>query len=399
VVLPEMQDFRPDITTQADKNNIITPLAKAKDWLKVQRHGKTYQRDANTMPQWAGSCWYYLRFIDPHNERVPWDKDKERYWMPVDLYIGGAEHAVLHLLYSRFWHKVLYDLGLVFTDEPFAKLFNQGMIRSFSYRDSRGAYVPYDQVEYRDGQAFHKQTQQKLTESVEKMSKSLKNVINPDDVIREHGADTLRLYEMAMGPLEASKPWNTRDVPGVHRFLHRTWRLVVDQQTREISPAIQDVKPDEKLNRLRHQTIKKVTADIENLALNTAITALIVMVNELTPLKTRPREIIEDFILLLSPFAPHLAEELWQRLGHEQSLAYHPWPKYYENLARDVRMELAVQVNGKLVDRITVQADAEDQTISEAAQALPKVALRIGSKQIAKFIIARPRVVNIVLKK
>ena len=399
VTLPQMQDFRPEINNRADQSEIATPLAKAKDWLNIQRDGKTYRRDVNTMPQWAGSCWYYLRFIDPHNDQAPWDKDKERYWMPVDLYIGGAEHAVLHLLYARFWHKVLYDLGLVFTDEPFAKLFNQGMIRSFSYRDSRGAYVPYDQVEHRDGKAWHKQTNQELTEGVEKMSKSLKNVINPDDVVGEYGADTLRLYEMSMGPLDASKPWNTRDVPGVHRFLHRSWRLIMDEQTADISTAIQDVKPEEKLNRLRHQTIKKVTEDIENLAFNTAITALIVMVNELTPLKTKPREIIKDFVLLLSPFAPHLAEELWQRLGHDQSLAYHPWPNYDENLTREVQMELAVQVNGKLVDRLTVEADADDQTISQAAKALPKVAQHISDKQIVKLIVARPRVVNIVVKK
>ena len=398
VALPEMENFQPD--TQAGRTDeIVTPLARAKEWQQVQQGGKIYQRDIHTMPQWAGSCWYYLRFIDPHNDQAAWDKEKERYWMPVDLYVGGAEHAVLHLLYARFWHKVLYDLGLVSTDEPFSKLFNQGMIRSFSYRDSRGAYVPYQLVEYDDGKVHHKQTKEELSESVEKMSKSLKNVINPDDVVRQYGADTLRLYEMAMGPLEASKPWNTRDVPGVHRFLHRAWRLVVDPETAELAGAIQDVEPDEKLNRLRHKTIRKVGADIEALAFNTGITALIVLVNELTPLKVRPRELVEDFVLLLSPFAPHIAEELWQRLGHHESLAYHRWPKYDEELAREVEMEMAVQVNGKLTERMRVAADADDEAISEAARSLAKVAGRIEGKEIVKLIIARPRVVNIVVRK
>jgi leucyl-tRNA synthetase len=272
------------------------------------------------------------------------------------------------------------------------------MIRSFSYRDSRGAYVPYQLVEYDDGKVYHKQTKEELSESVEKMSKSLKNVINPDDVVRQYGADTLRLYEMAMGPLEGSKPWNTRDVPGVHRFLHRAWRLVVDPETAELAGAIQDVEPDEKLNRLRHKTIRKVGADIEALALNTGITALIVLVNELTPLKVRPREVVEDFVLLLSPFAPHIAEELWQRLGHQESLAYHHWPKYDEELASEVEMEMAVQVNGKLVERMRVAADADDETISKAARSLAKVAGRIEGKEIVKLIIARPRVVNIVVR-
>ncbi len=398
VALPEMENFQPD-TQAGTTDEIVTPLARAKEWRQVQQGGKIYQRDIHTMPQWAGSCWYYLRFIDPHNDQAAWDKEKERYWMPVDLYVGGAEHAVLHLLYARFWHKVLYDLGLVSTDEPFSKLFNQGMIRSFSYRDSRGAYVPYQLVEYDDGKVHHKQTKEELSESIEKMSKSLKNVINPDDVVRQYGADTLRLYEMAMGPLEVSKPWNTRDVPGVHRFLHRAWRLVVDPETAELAGAIQDVEPDEELNRLRHKTIRKVGADIEALAFNTGITALIVLVNELTPLKVRPREVVEDFVLLLSPFAPHIAEELWQRLGHHESLAYHRWPKYDEELAREVEMEMAVQVNGKLTERMRVAADADDEAISEAARSLAKVAGRIEGQKIVKLIIARPRVVNIVVKK
>ena len=394
VTLPEMDNFRPD-TTGTDE--IATPLSRAKEWGQVEIGGKTYRRDLHTMPQWAGSCWYYLRFIDPHNELAGWDRHKERYWMPVDLYVGGAEHAVLHLLYSRFWHKVLYDLGLVSTDEPFAKLFNQGMIRSFSYRDSRGTYIPYELVEYDEGKAYHKETKEELSEGIEKMSKSLKNVINPDDVVGEYGADTLRLYEMAMGPLDASKPWNTRDVPGVHRFLHRAWRLVVDPETAELAGAVQDVKPKEKLNRLRHKTIKKVGEDIEEMAFNTAISTLIVLVNELTPMKVRPREVVEDLVLLLSPLAPHIAEELWERLGHDESLAYEGWPRYDEALTREKQMELAVQVNGKLVERLAIEADADDEAISEAAKALEKVARQIEGKEIGKLIIARPRVVNIVV--
>jgi len=403
IVLPDMQDFKPrplpedDVTSEPEP-----PLARATEWVNTTcpQCGGPAKRETNTMPQWAGSCWYYLRFIDPKNAQRFCDPQKERYWMPVDLYIGGAEHAVLHLLYARFWHKVLYDLGHVSTPEPFAKLFNQGMIRSYAYRDSRGVYIGYDEIDFREDGAYHKKTGEKLIESVEKMSKSLKNVINPDDVIAEYGADTFRLYEMYMGPLEASKPWNTRDVPGVHRFLHRTWRLIVDQETGNLNPAVQDVEPDEETLRLLHKTIKQVTEDIENMRFNTAIAAMIVFVNEMTKKQVRPKKVLETFMLLLAPFAPHIAEELWQILKGEAwtgSLAYEPWPRYDENVTREKQIEIAVQVNGKVRARVTVPADIDEESLKQAALENDRIRQLTAGKQIKKVIAVPGRLVNIVV--
>jgi len=390
VALPEMEDFKPHASDDPEAEP-RTPLSRAADWLEVKRDGQTFRREPNTMPQWAGSCWYYLRFCDVRNEEALIGRAAERYWMGgrgpdgrpriggVDLYMGGAEHAVLHLLYARFWHKVLYDLGYVSTPEPFNKLFNQGMIQSYTYRDARGMCVEHGQVELRDQQPCHKQTGEKLTATVEKMSKSLRNVINPDAIIHEYGADTLRLYEMYMGPLEKGKPWNTHDIIGVHRFLQRVWRLVVP-------PAEED---DDK-------TIKKVTEDIERFAYNTAIAQMIVWVNEASRAETVGRDQIERLLLILSPMAPHVCEELWQRLGHGESLAHEPWPSYEPALTRDEMVEMAVQIRGKLRGRVTVPADADEAQIVEAARGLEAVAREIGDRPVKRSIVVKGRLVNLI---
>ncbi len=359
LTLPEMTDYTPPGTGEP-------PLAKATDWLKTTcpRCGGPAKRETNTMPQWAGSCWYYLRYMDPENSQQGWNPAKEKYWMPVDLYIGGAEHAVLHLLYSRFWHKFLYDMGHVHTTEPFTKLINQGMI---------------------------------LGEDGQKMSKSRGNVVNPDNVIREFGADSMRLYEMFMGPLEAMKPWSMQGVQGVYRFLQRVWRLVVNEETNQLDPAVREAQPDEETLRLLHQTIRKVGGDVETFGFNTAISAMMIFVNHLAKQEVRPRSVIEPFILILAPFAPHIAEELWERLGHAGSLTHEPWPQYDENLAREKKVELAVQVNGKVRDRIVVDADADDEAVKAVALGNEKVIAAMAGKTPRKVIVIKGRLVNIVV--
>jgi len=389
VELPELDRFHPAQTGES-------PLANAKDWLTVQKDARRFRRDTNTMPQWAGSCWYYLRYIDPQNDLAPWDAEKEKYWMPIDLYVGGAEHAVLHLLYSRFWHKVLYDLGFVSTSEPFQKLFNQGMILSFTYKDSRGVCVNYHDVDFDGEKPRHKTTAEPLTESIEKMSKTLGNVINPDEVVAEYGADTLRLYEMAMGPLDATKPWNPRDVAGVHRFLHRVWRMVIDEQTGQLHPSIKDIEPDRDWLKILHKTIKKVTGDIETMGFNTAISAMMIFVNRVLSRAEKPKSVIETFILILSPFAPHLAEELWHRLGHENTLAYERWPAFDEKLAADEQIEIPIQVNGKLRSRLSVPADIDEDQLKHDALNDEKIKAWTDGKQVRKIIVAKKRLVNIV---
>jgi len=356
--LPEIKNYKPSGTGES-------PLANIEEWVNVTLpDGTKARRETNTMPQWAGSCWYYLRYLDPHNKDQPWSREKERYWMPVDLYIGGAEHAVLHLLYARFWHKLLYDLGYVSTKEPFQRLVNQGMI---------------------------------LGEDGQKMSKSRGNVINPDSVVAEYGADSMRLYEMFMGPLEATKPWSMQGVEGVHRFLQKLWRLVVDEETGRLCPAVQESEADEKTLRLLHQTIKKVTEDIETFNFNTAISAMMIFVNHLVKVQVRPKSVIEKLILLLAPFAPHIAEELWQRLGHPQTLAYEPWPEYDEQLIKEKEVELAVQVNGKVRDRIVVAADADEELIKQKALESRRVAAAMGNKVPKKIIVVKSRLVSIVV--
>ena len=355
--LPEVENYKPSGTGEP-------PLANATDWINVKMpDGTIGRRETNTMPQWAGSCWYYLRYIDSQNSNEIFDSQKENYWMPVDLYIGGAEHAVLHLLYARFWHKLLYDLGYTSTNEPFQKLINQGMI---------------------------------LGEDGQKMSKSRGNVINPNKVIADYGADSMRLYEMFMGPLEATKPWNMHGVEGVHRFLSRVWRTIVDDQTDDLAEAIKDTKPDEQTIRILHQTIKKVGDDIETFGFNTAISQMMIFINHMNKQADRPKSVIEKFVLILSPFAPHIAEELWQKLGRTNTLAYEKWPAYDPELVKEKQVELAVQVMGKIKDRIVVPADADEDEIKKKALSCEKVAAAIAGKELKKIIVIKSRLVNIV---
>jgi len=386
VALPEMPDFKPTGTGEP-------PLAKAKDWVDYTdpvtgRHGR---RETNTMPQWAGSCWYYLRYIDPHNAGQAWSEALERYWMPVDLYIGGAEHAVLHLLYARFWHKVLFDLGFVSTPEPFMKLVNQGMILGTSYKDGRGVLVPTDQVEFTPDGPVRKSDGEKLTEFPAKMSKSLRNVVNPDDVIRQYGADSMRLYEMFMGPLEATKPWSTSGVEGVFRFLKRAWRTFDDAR-------IADAPMSRDLARLVHGTVKKVGADIESFGFNTAISAMMVLLNELSKLQEIPREAAEKFVLLLAPFAPHLCEELWQKLGHAESLAYAPWPEFDEALLKVAEVEILVQVLGKPKARLMLPVGCDAAAAEKIVMADETVKAAIADRSVVKVIYVPGRLVNIVVR-
>jgi leucyl-tRNA synthetase len=361
VDLPHLEDFKPHGRPEP-------PLDKAPDdWLYKTIDGVRYKRETNTMPQWAGSCWYYLRFIDPKNDKAPVGHELEKAWMPIDLYVGGAEHAVLHLLYSRFWHKVLYDRGVVSTPEPFHKLVNQGMI---------------------------------LGENNEKMSKSRGNVVNPDEVVKEYGADSLRLYEMFMGPLEATKPWSMEGVNGVYNFLGRVWRMIIDDRAEEmrLSPAVVDETPTEEDLRVLHRTIKAVTEDVAKLSFNTAIARMMEFTNHFTKQDRRPRAAMEPLVLLLSPFAPHIAEELWEALGNKGTLAYEPWPKYDESLLTESTIELPVQINGKVRSKITVPADADQAATLAAAKADPKVADYLAGKPIVKEIVIPGRMVNIVVK-
>ncbi|MDY6913043.1 MAG: leucine--tRNA ligase [Planctomycetota bacterium] len=414
--LPEMVDFTPAASDDPEAPP-SPPLGKLTDWVAATcpNCSGPANRELNTMPQWAGSCWYYLRFLDPKNDEQFCSPDIERYWMGparslpvaaskkseiggVDLYVGGAEHAVLHLLYSRFWHKVLYDLGCVSSPEPFGKLFNQGMIRSFAYRDGRGVCVGYEDVDLTGDKPRHKATGEELAESVEKMSKSLKNVVNPDDVIAQYGADTFRLYEMFMGPLEASKPWNTRDVPGVHRFLHRVWRMLFGGGDDDNRPLLADGEDDADIERVLHRLIKKAGEDIEAMKFNTAIAVMMEFVNAVYKTGRISQGQAERFTLVLAPFAPHLAEELWQRLGHDESLAYKPWPGFDEKMIVEEVVELAVQVNGKVRGRISVAADSAEDEVLAAALTEPKVASAVEGKTIVKKVVVPQRLVNLVVK-
>ncbi len=357
LLLPEVDEIRPTGTGES-------PLANVPEWVNVvdPKTGRKARRETNTMPQWAGSCWYYLRFIDPHNDKELCSKEKQRKWLPVDLYIGGAEHAVLHLLYARFWHKVLYDLGIVETKEPFQKLVNQGMI---------------------------------LGTNGEKMSKSRGNVINPDDIVNQYGADTLRMYEMFMGPLEATKPWNTNGVEGIHRFLTRIWRLYITEDGR-LNPKIQETEGDEAFRRVWHKTIKKVTEDIEALRFNTAISQLMIFINEAYKADVLPKKAMENFVQMLSPIAPHIAEELWERLGHTDTITYEPWPAYDPALTVDAEVEIVLQVNGKIVDRLKISADTDEDAMRELALQSEKVKSLTAGKTVRKVIAVRGKLVNIV---
>lgn len=409
VRLPDLEDFKPTGSPEG-------PLSKAGDWLTVTIDGKRYRRETNTMPQWAGSCWYYLRYLDPKNDKQFCAPEKAKYWLPVDLYVGGAEHAVLHLLYSRFWHKVLFDRGHLPSPEPFQKLVNQGMILGemefTGYRRSHhwvsageadgaeAVRLNEDQVEKRgDGFVLKDNPSIRVDARAHKMSKARGNVINPDDVVNEYGADSLRLYEMFMGPLEQVKPWSSRSVNGVHRFLSAVWRNVIDDraETTKLSPAIKDVPADKDTLRLLHETIQRVTTDLDAMKFNTAIAAMMVFNNHLTRLDVRPRAAVEPFVLLLAPFAPHIGEELWQALGHKDTLAYEPWPKADPKLLKADTIEVPVQVNGKLRSRLTVPADTDENALEAASLADEKVQAFIAGKQVKKVIVAKGKLVNIVV--
>ncbi len=416
--LPDLEDYKPSGRPEP-------PLGKATDWVNVTRNDKRYVRETNTMPQWAGSCWYYLRYLDPKNDKSFCDAAKERQWGPVDLYVGGAEHAVLHLLYARFWHKVLYDRGHVHTPEPFQRLVNQGMIlgeMEFTGFQKDGQWVsaadvqedeenqensPYrrvkleeDVVEKRgDFFVLKENPNVRIDARAYKMSKSRGNVINPDKVVDQYGADSLRLYEMFMGPLEATKPWSMRGVEGVYRFLSRVWRVLIDDRADELklAAAVRDVPPDKETLRKLHQTIQKVTDDLDGMRFNTAIAAMMEFTNHLTKLEVRPRSVFDPFVLLLSPFAPHLAEELWAALGHADTLAYEPWPAHDPALTKADEIEVPVQVNGKLRSKVTVPAGADQETIKQAALADPRIRELIAGKQVKKVIVAGGKLVNIVV--
>jgi leucyl-tRNA synthetase len=392
VELPEVEDYKPSGTGES-------PLAKVEDWLAYTDPvtGETGRRETHTMPQWAGSCWYYLRYIDPDNSEAAWDTAKENYWMPVDLYVGGAEHAVLHLLYSRFWHKVLFDLGHVSTNEPFQRLINQGMILGTSYKDSRGALVPNNFVQSENGVHTHTETGETLIEFPAKMSKSLRNVVNPDDVIAKYGADAFRLYEMFMGPLQATKPWNTDGVAGVFRFLQRAWKMIIGKDG-ELATQISDDPMDADQLRVLHATIKKVGTDTESLDFNTGISQMMVFVNEFLKLDVRSREAMETFVILLAPYAPHVAEELWQRLGHGDTLSYEPWPEHDEAHLKLAEVEILVQVLGKPVARMGMPPDATPADMERLARTNDEVQAAIAGKNVIKVIAVPGRLVNIVAK-
>ena len=391
VTLPDMENFKPADTGES-------ALARAEDWLDYTcpETGMKGKRETNTMPQWAGSCWYYLRYIDAQNDEEAFASEIENYWMPVDLYIGGAEHAVLHLLYSRFWHKVLFDLGIVSTSEPFQKLFNQGMILGISYKDQRGFLVANDLVEEKDGKYFHTESGEELEQLPAKMSKALKNVVNPDDIVNDYGADSLRLYEMFMGALEATKPWDTKGVEGVNRFLNKAWRLIIDGEGNVKESIKENAELSKESRRVLHQTIKKVGFDIENFGFNTAISQMMIFVNEFSKLNEIPKSAIEDFVKMLAAFAPHIGEELWEKLGHSETLAYEAWPEFVEEYTKLDEVEIVVQLLGKPVAKIMVANGISKEDMEKVALEDEKVKEKLEGKTIRKVIAVPNRLVNIV---
>ena len=385
LVLPKTSDIKPSGTGES-------PLANLTDWLKVVREdGVKGRRETNTMPQWAGSSWYYLRYIDPHNDEKLADEELLKAWLPVDIYIGGAEHAVLHLLYARFWHKFLYDIGVVPTKEPFQKLFNQGMILGTSYRDSRGALVATDKVEKRDGSFFHIETGEELEQAPAKMSKSLKNVVNPDDVVEQFGADTLRVYEMFMGPLDASIAWSEEGLEGSRKFLDRIYRLLT---TKEIVADNSGA-----LDKVYNETVKTVTEHIEDLKFNTAIAQLMIFVNAANKEDKLYVDYAKGFVQLIAPFAPHLAEELWQGLTNTgQAISYVAWPTYDESKLIESEVEIVVQIKGKVKARLTVAKDLAQAELEKVALADEKVQAEIAGQTVVKVITVVNKLVNIVVK-
>ena len=385
--LPEVDSYLPSGTGES-------PLANITDWVncKCPKCGAPAKRETNTMPQWGGSCWYYLRYIDPKNNERFVDPEKEKYWMPVNLYVGGTEHAVLHLLYARFWHKVLFDLGLVSTPEPFARLVNQGMITSFAYQRPNKTLVQADQViEKEPGVFVDKNTGEVLERVIAKMSKSLKNVINPDDVEAEYGADTMRMYEMFMGPLQVSKPWSTSGIAGVWRFIDKIWRLADERE-------IVDEKAPADLMKSLHKTIKKVTDDTASLNFNTAISQMMIYISDLSKLEKLPREAWEPFVLMLSPYTPHLAEELWEKAGHKPSIANEKWPVYAPAMVVDAEVSIVVQINGKVRAKLTIAKDTPKDEMVALAKDNENVKRYLDGATILKEIVVPNKLVSFVIK-
>ncbi|UUA87176.1 leucine--tRNA ligase [Corynebacterium pseudogenitalium] len=410
VELPQVEDYNPVSFDPEDADSEpAPPLAKATDWVEVEldlgEGTKKYWRDTNVMPQWAGSSWYQLRYIDPTNQDAFCDIENERYWTGprgendpggVDLYVGGVEHAVLHLLYARFWHKVLYDLGFVSSKEPYRRLFNQGYIQAYAYTDSRGVYVPAAEVEEKDGKFYR--NGEEVNREYGKMGKSLKNAVAPDDICRDYGADTLRVYEMSMGPLDTSRPWATKDVVGAHRFLQRLWRLVVDEESGEVT--VTDAALTEDDNKQLHRTIAGVRDDYEHLRDNTVVAKLIEFTNYLT--KTypsgAPRAAVTPLVQMVAPLAPHIAEELWAKLGHADTITFEPFPTFEESFLVDATIELPVQINGKVKARINVPTDASKEDTESLALADERVKELTDGKNVVKVIVVPGRMVNLVVK-
>ncbi|MBH5334805.1 leucine--tRNA ligase [Streptomyces pactum] len=406
--LPEVEDYSPRTFDPDDADTSPeTPLSRNEAWVHVEldlgdgRGTRRYRRETNTMPNWAGSCWYELRYLDPHNSERLVDPEAERYWMGpredkrhggVDLYVGGAEHAVLHLLYARFWSKVLYDLGYISSSEPFHKLFNQGMIQAYVYRDARGIAVPAAEVEERDDVYYYEGG--KVSRLLGKMGKSLKNAVTPDEICAEYGADTLRLYEMAMGPLDVSRPWDTRAVVGQYRLLQRLWRNVVDESTGEVT--VVDEEPDEATLRALHKAIDGVRQDMAGLRFNTAIAKITELNNHVTKLRAVPRPVAESLVLLIAPLAPHIAEELWRRLGHQDSVVHQDFPVADPAYVVDESVTCVVQVKGKVKARLEVPPSISDEELEKLALGDPAVTAALGGAGIRKVIVRAPKLVNIV---
>jgi leucyl-tRNA synthetase len=409
VELPETDSFSPRTFDPNDEfSNPESPLDRLGDWVEVELDlgdgVQTYRRDTNVMPQWAGSCWYQLRYADPTNTEYFVDPAVEAYWTGpqtairanhpggVDLYVGGVEHAVLHLLYARFWHKVLFDLGHLSSKEPYARLFNQGYVLAAAFKDEREIYVDAFAVEQRDGQYFS--DGEPVTREWGKMGKSLKNAVSPDDMYESYGADTLRLYEMATGPLDASRPWETRDVIGMYRFLQRLWRNIADEHTGACT--VVDTPADDDTKRVLHRAIDVVRTEMDALRFNTAIAKLIELNNALTKLEATPREIAEPLVLMVAPLAPHIGEELWRKLGHDDTVTYATFPVADAAYLVDDTVEYPVQVNGKVRGHITVAADAPPDAVQAAAVADAKVAAALDGKTPKKVIVIPGRMVNVV---
>ena len=410
VELPEVTNYSPTTYDPEDASSSPEPpLGRAREWVEVELDlgdgPRVYYRETNTMPQWAGSCWYEMRYVDPHNSQALIDPANEAYWMGprpeagntsggTDLYIGGVEHAVLHLLYSRFWHKVLFDLGFVSSSEPYHKLFNQGYVQAYAYKDERGQYVPADEVEEEEDGSFTWHGEP-VKREYGKMGKSLKNIVTPDDMYEAYGADTFRVYEMSMAPLDMDRPWETRAVVGSQRFLQRLWRNAIDEVTGEL--VISEDEPDLATKKLVARTIAGVTEDYANMRLNTAIAKLIVLNNHLTSIKAVPREAIEALVLMVSPVAPHIAEELWKRLGHENSLAREPFPTVSDAaLLKADAVTCVIQVAGKVRDKLEVDPDIDPAELERLALQAPGVKRTLGDSEIRKVIVRAPKLVSIV---